>query len=469
MNPPNCPGCAAPLEPLAPKCPYCNHLTPRGRAEAERADYDARQRQAGQAAYASIAHAQAAQNVSKNANIALVLSLVGFVTCCSPVGWLALLFVYLSLSTAKKNGIPGPVTAKVAAVLSLLGTIVAIGVIVASNRDAKNKEKRIADLEAASAKGRAGAVIDAKTACALTEAHFLRSGKMYISQQLSCTGKVEVDGATARLDDVAVITNGKKVAPTYRVCLAKGARWFLVHIDEGREDCLDEAPKADTEIEEQLARDDYAQLLDAQRVHTADKRLAAVKAAVERAPTTEKGCSETAIAAASTKKEKTKAPLVIRAIDFASLDGKDDPDFAFLSDAELARYVAGKKKAVVARADDARLVLGEGLLVVYKHKTREMPEVTDKGAKATGWTVSAGNYDGALYVVDAGRGEVLCQGPLVFATPAKPTFSVSRASSQAQVEGRARTDFQQRFHDAATDRMKSIGAGKLGLGYKPLE
>ena len=212
---------------------------------------------------------------------------------------------------------------------------------------------------------------------------------MYISQQLSCTGKVEVDGATARLDDVAVITNGKKVAPTYRVCLAKGARWFLVHIDEGREDCLDEAPKADTEIEEQLARDDYAQLLDAQRVHSADKRLAAVKAAVERAPTTEKACSETAITAASTKKEKTKAPLVIRAIGLRFLDGKDDPDFAFLSDAELARYVAGKKKAVVARADDARLVLGEGLLVVYKHKTREMPEVTDKGAKATGWTVSA--------------------------------------------------------------------------------
>jgi len=469
MNPTNCTGCAAPLDPLAPKCAYCGVVTPRGRADAERADYDARQRQAGQAAYASIAHAHASQNVSKNATIALVLSIAGLVTCCSPFGWIALLFVYLSVSAAKKHGIPAPVTAKVAGVIALLGTLVSAGVLIASHFDQKDKEKRIAALEARSAKGRAAEVLDAKTACDVTEAYFLKTGKMYVSSEIACTGKLDVQGSTARLDGVAIVNNGKKTDAVYRVCLARGARWFLIHADTTKDECLDEAPEANGETAEQVARDDYPALLEGGRVHTADKRLAAVKAAVSDTKPAEKTCNEAALAAALGK-EKSKVATA-RTIDFAALDGKDDPDFAFLSSADLLRYVQGgaAKKPVAARSDDARAVLSEPLLVVYKHKAREAAEITDKGAKAATWGLTPGSYDGTLYVVDAGRGAVLCQGPLAFATPSKPTFSLSRSSTKGQVETRARLDLEQRFHDAATARMKELTAGKVGLGYKPLE
>lgn len=467
MNPPSCPGCSAPLDPLATKCPYCNLVTPKGRAEAERAEYEARARQAqGQAyaaAQASMAQAAASQEVSKSANYALIATIVGFVSCCSPVGWLGGFFAYRSLSLAGKHGIPKPVSAIVSAVLAVLGTLMTIGVFVGSHFDQKDKEKRIATIEARCKDARTKASLDAKTACDVAEAYLLTSNKMTTSAAMVCQSTPTVNGATASLDSVAVLTNGKTQA-TYRICLVKGARWFVVHADTTTDECLDEAPAATTDAEEQFARDTYAGLVEKARLNRADKRLGGAKGAVDRAASTDRTCDAAALA-----RTNGGTVPVVRAIDYAVLDGKDDPNFAFLSNKELLEYFTKGKLSAKEKSDLAsKLTRGTPFLAVYKHKSRTFPEVSEKGDKSD-YGFSPGEYDGTLYVVDTSRVEVICQGPLLWKTPAKPPFAISRKSTRGVVEDRAKVEFEHRFQDAATERMKALSGGKLRLGYKPIE
>ena len=467
MNPPSCPGCSAPLDPLATKCPYCNLVTPKGRLEAERAEYEARAQhahgQAYAAAQASMAQAAASQEVSKSANYALIATLLGFVSCCSPVGWLGGFFAYRSLSLAGKHGIPKPVSAIVSAVLAVLGTLLTIGVFVGSHFDQKDKEKRIATIEARCKDARTKASLDAKTACDVTEAYLLKSNKMTTSGTMVCQGTPAVSGATASLDSVAILANGKTQG-TYRICLVKGARWFVVHADTTTDECLDEAPAATTDPEEQVARDTYVELVEKARLKGADKRLSGAKGAIDRASSTDRTCDAAALA-----RTNDGTIPVARAIDYAVLDGKNDPDFAFLSNKELLDYFAKGKTSVKAKSDLAsKLSRGTPFLAVYKHKSRTFPEVLEKGDKSD-YGFTPGNYDGTLYVVDTIRAEVICQGPLVWKTPAKAPFPISRKSTRSIVEERAEVDFERRFQDAATERMKALSGGKLRLGYKPIE
>lgn len=463
MNPTTCPGCAAPLDPLATKCVYCNFVTPRGRVEAERADYEAHARQAQAQAYAanqaSMAQAAAAQEVANNAKYSLIATLVGFVSCCAPVGWLGAFFAYRSLSLAAKHSIPKPASAIVSAVLAGLGTCLTLFVFVGSHFDQKDKEKRIAAIEARADAGRKKATLDAKTACDITEAYLLRSNKMTTNGEMVCKASPELNGATARLNPVTVTADGVTKG-TYRVCLAKSARWFVVNADTKSDDCIDEAPAAANETEEQVARDTYAALLEQARVRSASKKLTGAKGAVDRAAPGERGCTEAALASA-------KETPVVRAVDYAVLDGKSDADFSFLSDKDLLAYFtkgSAKEKSDVA----AKVTQGAPYLVVYRHKSRQFPEVSEKGEKGD-FGLVAGDYEGTLYVVDTRASEVVCQGPIAWKTPAKAPFSLSRKSTKFAIQDRAETDYKQRFHDAATDRLKALTSGKLRLGYKPIE
>lgn len=455
---------------MAPKCAYCNAVTPKGRADAERAEQMARQQQAyaqhQAAAQASVNQALAAAEVNKFASYALFTTLPALVTCCAPAGWLGAFFAFRSLSVAKKNGIPAPARAIVAAVLAVLGTALTITAFVGAHFDEKDKEKRIAALDAKSAQNRKKATLDAKTACDTTEIHMLKSGTMYVSAKMVCTGEPVVTGATARLDGVSYVSNGKTEGP-FRVCLAKGARWFVVHVDKSTDDCLDEAPKANDEQEEEVARSTYATLLEAARVNGTEKRLAGAKRAVERAETSAKTCTDAALAAAAPEPGSAGAPLV-RAVDYDVLDGKADPGFSFLSDSDLRVYLAQKGTSKSRSELAAKISRGAPFLVVYKHTERSLPQVTDNGTKGD-FGLTGGTYDGTLYVVDLGRSEVVCQGPLTWRIPTKPTFSLNKSSTKAQVGARAETDYRERFFDGATARIKALTNGKLRLGYKPLD
>ena len=78
-------------------------------------------------------------------------------------------------------------------------------------------------------------------------------------------------------------------------------------------------------------------------------------------------------------------------------------------------------------------------------------------------------HENIIDVFDLGRSEVVCQGPLTWRIPTKPTFSLNKSSTKAQVGARAETDYRERFFDGATARIKALTNGKLRLGYKPLE
>ena len=214
---------------MAPKCAYCNAVTPKGRADAERAEQMARQQQVyaqhQAAAQASVNQALAAAEVNKFASYALFTTLPALVTCCAPVGWLGAFFAFRSLSVAKKNGIPAPARAIVAMVLAVLGSALTVTAFVGAHFDEKDKEKRIAALDAKSAQNRKKATLDAKTACDTTEIHLLKSGTMYVSAKMVCTGEPVVTGSTARLDGVSYVSNGKTEGP-FRVVEVAGPLAF---------------------------------------------------------------------------------------------------------------------------------------------------------------------------------------------------------------------------------------------------
>lgn len=337
VNPPNCPQCSAPLEPLATKCPYCNAVTPKGRVEAERAEYEARQRQAQQqqyaAAQASMAQAVASQEVSQAATRSLIATVVAFFSCCAPVGWLGAFFAWQAISKAGKHGIAKPTSAYIALGLSLFGSITSVSVVVLSQIDAKKKESRIATLESGLVTTQKAATLDAKTACTLAEVHFLREHVLPAEGTLTCNGALSANEKSATLDSVVVQKAGGP--GTYRVCFAKGSRWYVIFADEGHADCLDEGPPAATEPEEKAARDGYAGLLDKRRVGRVESHLAAARVAVEKASLgAEKACTDTTFEKVAKRDDRG----LLRAVDYALLDGKAESEFAFMSDDSLAKF-----------------------------------------------------------------------------------------------------------------------------------
>ncbi len=473
VNPPRCPSCNAPLEPLSTRCTFCNFVTPLGQLEAERALHEARAREAQSQAYAaqqaSMAQAAAAREVARKATWALVATGLAFFICCGPMGWLGAFFAWRSLSLAGKHGIAKPASAYVSLVLAALGTLMMVFVIVVGRTEDKKKEERLGQVEARSKAGRTKEPLDPKIACDIVEIHLLKEGRngaqLPSDGTVTCAGGAFASrGTTARLDGIHVEKSGK--SEILRACFGKSARWYLLDLaPEG--DCPDDAPRADTEADEKRAREEFAQLTQKGKLTRVTLRLADAKAAVGRASSgPEKACPESALVSA------TKGGAgIVHSVDYAVLDGKAEPDWAFLSDASLTKFLA-KGTSLADRNRLAAELSGDiPLLVVYREKKRSLPEVTDKGTSPSDFGLVPGEYEGTLFVVELGKGEILCQGPLSWKTHVKPApFSLSRSrTSRSVIEGRAEQDFKARFHDAATERIKSIAGGKIRLGYKPLE
>ncbi|HQY61758.1 MAG: hypothetical protein IPF92_14165 [Myxococcales bacterium] len=461
MNPTNCPTCSAPLEPVATRCAYCGAVTEVGRAEAARVEHEARAREAharaASLAQASMAQAIAADDVRRSARNALLWSGFGMALCCAPSTWVGAFFAWRSLSVAKKHGIPRATSAIFALVLSVLGTGLSVTTCVAFQLDQSAKEDRRAAAEARALAGRTRPVLDAKTACDLAEAHLLshETPTMTTSAELSCKGPLVATSDVARLAGVTVMESSKTT--TYRACFARGARWYVLDL-AGSGECGRDAPKADTPADEKRARQEFASRIATLTKRGVEERLASARDAVAQASLTlETACGETL-------PPTTRA--TVRAIDYAVLDGKPEAAFAFLSDPDLVTFVA-RGSTATTKARLAAELEGEGLLVVYRHKTRSAPEVTERG---TGLELAPGDYEGAAFVVDLNRGEIACQTALRWRGPESSTFRLARERTRRTSEQmRANTAFREAFQDAATERLKRLARARIKLGYKPLE
>ncbi len=464
MNPATCPTCSAPLEPIATRCAYCGAVTEAGRAEAARAEHEARTREAharaASLAQASMAQALAAEEVRRSARTALVWTGFGVVLCCAPSSWVGAFYAWRSLSVARRHGIPRATSAIVAFALSVLGTGVSGATCVAFELDQSAKAERREAAEARAQAGRVRPTLDEKTACALAEAHLLGDERpsMAARAELSCKGPLVGRGGVARLAGVTVMQSSRTT--TYRACFARGARWYLLDLAESGE-CGSEAPKAETPADEKRARQEFAAHLATATKRGVEERLASARDAVARASlSVDRACGADAL--------PTQTRATARAIDYAVLDGKIDPAFAFLSDPDLATFV-GRGTSASTKARLAAALDSDALLVVYRHKARSAPQVTERPG-AAGLALEAGEFAGARVVVDLERGEVVCQGPLRWSGPEPGAFHLSRERARRATEqSRASTAFRELFEDAATERAKRLAGGRVKLGYKPLE
>ena len=225
-----CPRCGAGVNPSALVCPYCQTQTYYGQQQAER--QAAYQYQAAQTEQAQLAAERQSrqQALSKKAQHALYWSLAGTFTCCFPAAVVGVVMGLNVKGVAKREGAVAPSTSTVAVVLGCCAVaLFCVGVLLYV-QDSREKDARIASLQAQTEAARSSEAIAQPLGCALTELHLLQEGyadKSGISiAAFQCDGKLEQNGDRATLRDVRFRTSSTE-RHVLAACLVRGTRWSI--------------------------------------------------------------------------------------------------------------------------------------------------------------------------------------------------------------------------------------------------
>lgn len=239
-----CERCGAGVDDSAVKCPYCGSETPNaGRVAAAQWQAQA-YAQANAAAIADRQRTQASVDIAKSSMLAFVLSLLGLLTCCTPLGIWSLVVALRARTAAKLAGIALPATGLITFILLALHVVCAGGFSVWYIHDMRVRDARIAELQKlidvhASEEG-----LSHSLACALAEQRLLKEGfedsSAVVIEDFSCDGRVNQDGDRAVLDPIRFHVSSN-TAVTAKACLFRGARWSVERIARG---ACSEPPRA---------------------------------------------------------------------------------------------------------------------------------------------------------------------------------------------------------------------------------
>ena len=469
MTPPSqCPQCAAPLPSAAQRCQFCGFVTAWGQSFAQQ------QQQVSQMVADRDKKARLAKALS-TAKTGMILAIVGLPICCGPLSLVGGIQGYRGLKQARAEGAPTPITGILAMILAVASMATMITVIVVVQIDQQKKADQLAAVQSRLQGKREN--IDQKVACDLVEEHLLEKGHAGKTIDL---GKVNCDGALA-------VTDRRASAPDVRfafgtahftatACLEKRSRWFVIKLLDGGS-CADLPPPApftppprqfsDEELkaDEAKARDDLSKAASTTIVKTFIDKLAKVQAHASGNSGAEKICAKGDLARYVTGTDRKEVPAVD--FDFFDWRGGDDAGKAWtmMVDPDL-RKIMDPKRNVEDRAKELTSLRGQSgpLLVVYKAtQAKLLPRVTD------GKEFDGGEFEGWLFVYDVDAAARLCQTKLVFENSDEVSFRKGRFSSEKKKLAEAvMDDFEDRFHNAATEAMKRA-APDLKLGYKILE
>jgi hypothetical protein len=225
-----CQRCGATLDASATACPYCHTQTQYGRElGAHQAAYQYHAAQAEQARREA-EHRAHQEAVKKKSGQALIWSIVGLVTCCSPLAIVGLVMGLNVKSAAKKVAVLPPGSSTAAVVLGVCSLLIFSLGVTMYVIDSREKDARVETLKSRIEGRLSGSDIDQQSACALVEIQLLEDGyadKSGISiDGFQCDGKLELEGETATLRDVRFRTSSTE---RYAVaaCLVRGNRWSL--------------------------------------------------------------------------------------------------------------------------------------------------------------------------------------------------------------------------------------------------
>lgn len=183
-------------------------------------------------------HAQHAAAVGKSrldslSVQAMWLSILGVLVCCWPVSGLGLVQAIRARGMAKTQGVTPPNGANLGFSIGIVGAVLSIVMwtvaIVGGLRDEDAAKARIGQLEEKAKAGVEAGALSHDVACALAEAHVLKTGFDGHSgptlSDFECLGKVDGDAERAALSAFRFKYSSTKYETN--VCFQRGVRWFV--------------------------------------------------------------------------------------------------------------------------------------------------------------------------------------------------------------------------------------------------
>lgn len=247
-----CYNCGAKIGPTAPGCPYCGATTAHGQqleqaAVAQSAHHLQAQRQL-KLTQQMERDRQRKQAMESAATFALISGLLGFVTCCLPLGpVLGIIMGLKARRLARETGFARPMRGTVGLVCGVIGLLGAAAGWAWFISDQITKDQDIEALKAATADLAEERELSEEGACKLVQLELLEGSSytIYRASKVKCKGGLKRDGERAVLSDVRIL---KTKVITVKGCLAWNGKIWVVKKTPRRGDCW---PKAEEESEEE--------------------------------------------------------------------------------------------------------------------------------------------------------------------------------------------------------------------------
>lgn len=387
--------------------------------------------------------------------IALVLSLFA---CCPLVGIVAFILGFVSMRSAVAAGRPRPTLSIVAMILSALFMLFGIIALIFGIKENAEREEAAEAMKAKLSGKLDAQTLDQQTACDLANLYFL-DVKEESADEFKCEGPFE-NADVPRLLNVKRKYAGEDQSFTF--CFARAHRWYVVATPSDERCPVDVPPPPSTKpadeeafkAQEQQLREDAAEARAVTLIAQFSDTVLTLRDSLD-TPHVERKC---------TLPSETKASYVDAERILGGAEG-GDPGWKMLTDPHW-RVALDDKGSAVERAEAIDEVRRKGKLVVIfdADEARAWP------LAETGGGYVMGGFDGWLTVVSLSDGEVVCDGKLLFESSDTVGGGIKlKGMPDKSTKDLIEDDFEDKFKDAATAKVKAMSGDKLKLGLKFLE
>ena len=366
----------------------------------------------------------------KRSSLPVWLGLIALVTCCFPLGLVAIALGVRDLMRANEDGSSklGPIAAIAMGTISL--GLFGWGAVLYA-QDQKAHEAQLGASTAKADKLRKSETLTLEVASALGEEYLL-------SKAGPGTQEVKVEGALEGMQLNGVVTAGKRST----LCFKKSDHWFVYGSTR-----IGSCPPAAAGATDDAVREATARTFDKQAVEFVTTKLRdAAKLAIDDAgPARCSGLSA--------------AKVAVLDPTFLPGDDRAPEGWKFLSTSKLLK--AFEEDADADDAEEANDVLKDYLLVLT-FDDRGLPE---EGAKKD--TFIKGDFSGDVRLVDLKNHKVLCTAPLEFESSDElETRKVGlKVGPKMNVGDDMGDDFVKHYKSALKATLKEMTGGKITADF----
>lgn len=334
---------------------------------------------------------------AQRSSVPLVLSFLGLVTCCAPLGVVGAILGFRQGQAAKNAGESFGTVNGMAVGLGVLSTVMMTAAYFEYKQDQAEKgSQRDSAMARVSDADRAAETLSEATACTLAEVYLLDKVSS-VPAPVNCPEPLQVDGAFATLPNVTLSTS---TATLHTVCLARGERWFVTGVSPSGS-CPNTLPEVAagptvdaTEAATQAAMPEHIAKVDVQNFVS---KMAGLRAGME------------------ADLGESCPPIVgqrVPVIDAALLPQGETlatpvAGWSFLSTADLREALDGSRSAVQRSKSATDAMKTADYLIVVESWERGLP-------KADGDGFESGYFDGRAMLVDWKTGTPLCHAAMAF-------------------------------------------------------